>query len=93
MQALDETNLLEEKYPMIVGLYDKGPQIVTVVGQIDCLKCGRSHAWMTCISINSLQSEIEQQKVSLANQVGPCSGTTDHVWSVMISYRPFAPKI
>lgn len=73
---------------MIVGLYEKGPQIVTVVGQIDCLKCARSRAWLTCVSINSLQSHIEQEKVSLEQMVGKCIEPHGHVWRVMITYRP-----
>ena len=73
---------------MILGLYDEGPQIVSVIGQIDCLKCGRSHAWLTCIAITSLHHFIEQKKVSLANEIGRCTGTKDHVWRVALVYRP-----
>jgi hypothetical protein len=73
---------------MIVGLYDKGPQIVTVLGQIDCLKCGQSRAWLTCISVTSLQGDIEREKGSLAKLIGSCTGTKDHVWRVTVSYRP-----
>ena len=78
---------------MIVGLHDKEPQIVSVIGQIDCLMCGRSHAWMTCISINSLQSHIEQQKVSLAKKIGKCIEANKHVWRVSITYRPSMPEV
>ena len=77
---------------MIIGLYDRGPQIVTVVGQIDCLKCGRSRAWLTCISITGLHSDIERQQASLAKLIGQCTGTEDHAWRVTVTYRPFVPE-
>ena len=68
---------------MIIGLRDRGPEIVRVYGQVECLNCGKTLAWFTCISADSLQRDIKRQKAKL----GPCQENKRHAWEVAISYK------